>query len=111
MTQLKISELIVVGRKTHTIKIINMIADSMHIKYKHVHTMNAYFVEECECSDALPFMIFIFPGPVSASEFDRMIAESMKDFDDEDVSDTEDPDLMVCLPKKSRHIENGCNYY
>ena len=27
-----------------------------------------------------------------------MIADSMKDLDDEDISDTEDPDLMVCLP-------------
>lgn len=34
-------------------------------------------------------------GPVSASEFDRMIADSMKDLEDEEVSDTEDPDLLV----------------
>ncbi|XP_052776019.1 coiled-coil and C2 domain-containing protein 1-like isoform X2 [Mya arenaria] len=33
-------------------------------------------------------------GQVSASEFDIMIAESMKEVEDEDVSDTEDPDLL-----------------
>ncbi|XP_052264648.1 coiled-coil and C2 domain-containing protein 1-like isoform X2 [Dreissena polymorpha] len=33
-------------------------------------------------------------GNVSASEFDHMIAESMKELEDEDVSDTEDPDLL-----------------
>lgn len=38
-------------------------------------------------------------GPVSASAFDRMVADSMKDLDDEDVSDTEDPDLLVGLSK------------
>ena len=28
-------------------------------------------------------------------ELDRMVANSLKDLDDEDVSDTEDPDLLV----------------
>ena len=28
-------------------------------------------------------------------ELDRMVAHSLQDLDDEDVSDTEDPDLLV----------------
>ena len=36
-----------------------------------------------------------FTGPVNPSDFDRMVADSMKDLNDEDISDTEDPDLMV----------------
>ncbi|XP_060604861.1 coiled-coil and C2 domain-containing protein 1B-like [Ruditapes philippinarum] len=33
-------------------------------------------------------------GPVNPMDFDRMIADSMKDLEDEDVSDTEDPELL-----------------
>ena len=36
-----------------------------------------------------------FTGPVNPSDFDRMVADSMKDLNDEDISDTEDPELMV----------------
>ena len=42
-------------------------------------------------------MSFYTIGPVSATDFDQMIAESMKEYDDDDVSDTEDPDLMVSI--------------
>jgi hypothetical protein len=32
----------------------------------------------------------------SIGDLDRMIADCTRDISDEDVSDTEDPDLMVC---------------
>ena len=34
-------------------------------------------------------------GPVNAADFDQMIADSMRDLDDEEMSDTEDPELLV----------------
>lgn len=47
-----------------------------------------------------------FTGPVNASDFDRMIADSMKDLDDEDVSDTEDPDLLVSSEFTKQHFQS-----
>jgi hypothetical protein len=40
-------------------------------------------------------LLLIYLGPVNPMDFDRMIADSMKDLEDEDVSDTEDPELLV----------------
>ncbi|KAL4236983.1 Coiled-coil and C2 domain-containing protein 1A [Mactra antiquata] len=44
-------------------------------------------------------------GPVNANDFDKMIAESMKDLDDEDISDSEDPELLDEL----QELEGGDN--
>ena len=62
--------------------------------WRNKKNISLLFVEEKNILSGAISPLF-FSGPVNPSEFDRMIADSMKDLDDEEISDTEDPDLLV----------------